>query len=532
MTHDLNPERRRAYQSLAVVLVASFGLNLFPLWWGLPALNAWAFDEIRPEAVVEGLEQRFSDGWSGPYPPFHYYLLGALFWPVVWAGESGRLALEPLGQTTLLYLLGRFLSAVLATATVYLVYRCARQLGDRPTAVLSALVAATIPPFVFHAKTINLEAPYLFWFMLSVLFLLRILDRHRLRDYLCFAATATLAICTKDQAFAFYVLVPLLLWLDLHRHRRGEAGDDQSLWRTLLDRRLVVSALAVVALFVIVQNLLFNFEGFRRHLWLITQRSPSLFKLYEPTIGGYLALTLQSLRHLVFALGLPLMLAAVWGVARALRHPRQNRKMLMLLGLGLSYYLFFVMVIRHNYVRFLLPIALLLSFFAARTLMEIWRSATLPRAVATLLVGGILLHAFLRALSVDGLMHWDSRYRIEAWVTANVSAHKDAVAVGRQNLLPRGLEIVPWSRVRQRGAGYFAERGVDYLLLSTDDLTSRRRREFYALLSGGELGFVLAHRDSGEPPLNLLDTDGIHTNLKYLNPEIEVYRRAPEPAAD
>jgi 4-amino-4-deoxy-L-arabinose transferase-like glycosyltransferase len=532
MSQGTKSECRSAHGCLAAVLVLSFVINLFPLWWGLPALNAWAFDEIRPAAVLEGLEKRFSDGWSGPYPPFHYYLLSTLFWPLVWAEKVGWLASDALRQTTLLYLLGRFLSVVLATATVYLVYRCARLLGDRPSAVLSALVAATIPPFVFQAKTINLEAPYLFWFMLSVFFLLRALDRHRLRDYLGFAAAATLAICTKDQAFAFYVLVPLLLWLDLDHHRRRDPATHGSRWKSLLDRRLVLSALLAVVLFALVQNLFFNFEGFRRHLWLVTHRSPSLFKVYEPTLRGYGTLTLQSLRHLAFALGLPLALAGAWGVATALRHPRQNRRMLVLLGLGLSYYLFFVMVIRHNYVRFLLPIALLLSFFAARTLIEIWRRSTLPRVVTALLVGGILLHALLRALSVDLLMHGDSRYRIEGWVASNVAAHEDAVAVGRQNLLPRGLEVVPWSRVRQRGAGYFQDRGVDYLVLSTDDLTSRRRREFYALLSGGELGFELELRHRGEPPLSLLDTDGIYTNLKYLNPEIEVYKRSPEPAEE
>lgn len=337
MTLPTKTERRWTHGCLAAVLALSFCLNLFPLWWGLPALNAWAFDEIRPAAVLEGLEKQFSDGWSGPYPPFHYYLLGTLFWPVVWAKESGWLAMDALRQTTLLYLLGRFLSVLLATATVYLVYRCARLLGDRPTAVLSALIAATIPPFVFHAKTINLEAPYLFWFMLSVFFLLRALDRHRLRDYLGFAAVATLAICTKDQAFAFYVLVPLFLWLDLDHHRRRDPDTYGSRWKSLLDRRLVLGALLAVVLFVLVQNLLFNAEGFRRHLWLITHRSPSLFKIYEPTLRGYGALILQSMRHLAFALGLPLALAGVWGVAMTLRHPRQNRRPLVLLGLGLSY---------------------------------------------------------------------------------------------------------------------------------------------------------------------------------------------------
>ena len=90
MIEGSKAERLRAHGCLATVLALSFFLNLFPLWWGLPALDAWAFDEIRPAAVVEGLEQQFSDGWSGPYPPFHYYLLGALFWPVVWAGTRSR----------------------------------------------------------------------------------------------------------------------------------------------------------------------------------------------------------------------------------------------------------------------------------------------------------------------------------------------------------------------------------------------------------------------------------------------------------
>jgi 4-amino-4-deoxy-L-arabinose transferase-like glycosyltransferase len=532
MTQGTKANRRWAYLSLAVVLVLSFCLNLFPLWWGLPALNAWAFDEIRPASVLEGLDKRFSDSWAGPYPPFHYYLLSALYWPVLQAEKAGWLALDPLRQATLFYLLGRLLSVLLATATVYLVYRSARLLGDRPTAVLTALVAASIPPFVFHAKTINLEAPYLFWFMLSVFFLLRALDRHRLRDYLGLAAAATLAICTKDQAFAFYILVPFLLWRDLDRQQRADPAVYGSRWKSLLDRRLLLSALLALVLFVLVQNVVFNLEGFRRHLWLITQRSPSLFKAYEPTVRGYGALILQSLRHLAFAVGLPLALAGVWGVATALRHPRQNRRQLVLLGLGLSYYVFFVMVIRHNYVRFLLPLALLLSFFAARALIEMGRSSALPRLVTVLLLGGILGHALMRALSVDFLMHWDSRYRIESWIAENVATDETAVAVGRQNLLPRGLEIVPWSRVRQRGPGYFESRGVDYLVLSPDDLTSRRRRQFYALLSDGELGFELELRHRGEPPMNFLDTDGIYTNLRYLNPEVEVYRRSPEAAGD
>lgn len=455
-----------------------------------------------------------------------------LFWPLLRAKESGWLEGDPLGKATALYLAGRFLSVLLATATVYLVYRCARLFEDRSTAVLSALVAASIPPFVYDAKTMNLEVPYLFWFMLSVFFLLRALERHRRRDYLGFAAAATLAICTKDQAFAFYVLVPPLLWLELDHERRREEATYDSRWRTLLDERLALSALLAVVLFVLVHNLAFNFDGFRRHLWLITQHSPRLFKVHDASLRGYAALTAESLRHLVFALGMPLALAAVWGVVTALRYPRKHRQLLVLLLLGVSYYLFFIIVIRHNYVRFLLPLALLASFFAARALMRVARGRVLPRAVSVALVSAILVHALLRALSVDLLMHRDSRYRIESWIAENVAAGEKAVAVGRQNLLPRGLDIVPWPRVKRRGPTYFEKRGVDYLVLSTDDLTSPSRRKFYALLSSGELGFELVLRHREKAPLNLLDSDGVRSNIQYLNPEIEVYRRSRESAEE
>ena len=62
--------------------------------------------------------------------------------------------------------------------------------------------------------------------------------------------------------------------------------------------------------------------------------------------------------------------------------------------------------------------------------------------------------------------------------------------------------------------------------------TEFRSRGYRDRAGRGDLGFELELRHRGEPPFNLLDTDGIFTNLKYLNPEIEVYRRLAEAAGD
>ena len=509
---------------LFLVLLLSLVLNLVPIWWGLPNYDGWAFDEIRPSVVLRGLKRHFSGGWATAYPPLHYYLLSVFFWPALAADAAGLIRLAPIELTTLLYLIGRLLSVVLATATVYLIYRCSRLLDSRPTAVLAALVGALIVPSVFYAKTVNLETPYLFWFVLSLFFFLKILRRHELRDYVLFAAAATFSVCTKDQAIGLYVLSPLVLMVALYRYRRREEPG-VSFFKVISDRRVVLSALLAVALFVLIHNWAFNYHGFERHLRIIIHRSPSLFKVYAPTLAGHLAMAGQSLRHIAFAMGAPLALAALAGIIGAFRERRRKTHLLSLLLFGFSYYAVFISVTRHNYVRFLLPICLLLAFFAAAGLADFVRWRRLPRPLAIATVAAALVFCLLRTVSVDLLLLGDSRYRVEAWLRDNVRAGEQVVAFGRQNMLPRGVQLVPWRRIHRHGFGVAAQLGADLVVVSTDDLWKERERAFYRALESGELGYqrVLLHRSV--PLFNLLDTEGIFTNLDKLNPEIAVFRR-------
>lgn len=144
--------------ALGLLLAVSFLLYAIPVWWGLPAGGGgktWAYDEVvvgKPNATAM---QRH----HGRYPPFHYQLLRGLAWPVRALDDSGALDLEPGELDALLQLIGRMLSVLMATATVYLVYRCARRLFDPATSWFAAAVTALITPLVYYAKTINLEAP-------------------------------------------------------------------------------------------------------------------------------------------------------------------------------------------------------------------------------------------------------------------------------------------------------------------------------------------------------------------------------------
>ncbi|MEJ2085810.1 MAG: glycosyltransferase family 39 protein, partial [Acidobacteriota bacterium] len=167
---------------IAVLICLSLALNLVPVWWGLPTVDdkSWAFDELSPDHL--GLD---SPGrHRGRYPPLHYELLRAVYKPFRFLNDRGVLHLSETVLRGLLQTVGRVLSSLMATVTVLLVFLTGRLLMDDPGPLLSSAVVAFSAPFVFFAKTINLEAPYIFWFALALFFYCRILQSHRPVDYL------------------------------------------------------------------------------------------------------------------------------------------------------------------------------------------------------------------------------------------------------------------------------------------------------------------------------------------------------------
>ena len=80
--------------------------------------------------------------------------------------------------------------------------------------------------FAYYAHTSNLDVPYLFWGCLAVLSLVRAVARREPRRLRAFAALAALAVGTKDQAYAMFLLgapaaVLAAAWSD--RDGRGRA---------------------------------------------------------------------------------------------------------------------------------------------------------------------------------------------------------------------------------------------------------------------------------------------------------------------
>ena len=520
--------------ALAAVLGASVLLDAWGLGWGLAGEYSWAPDELLPPAVRSGLDQRFAGGWHEKYGPFHYAVLAAAYEPALLARRLGLLHAEGPELDRILAVIGRLVSLIMATGTVWLVARLGGELGDEWAGILAAAFLALSAPFVYYAKIANLDAPYLFWYALSLLFYVRLLDGHRLRDYVLFAVSAAAAVATKDQAYGLYVLTVPAVVAALYARRRAEG--DRRPWAALVDPRLVIAGGAGVVVLLALDNVVFNPEGFVAHLRLIAGPASHPFRMFSNDLAGHLALMRQTVRHLAFAMGLPALLVCGAGVAADLARPRASARWLHLLVPPVSYVLTFLHVVLYGYDRFVLPLSLVLGLFGGRLLARGLRSPPPLRTAAAVLAVAVFSYSLIYAASVDRLLTHDSRYAVEGWMARNVPPGALVAAIGPLGYLPR-LDGLHWRPLGPSVARVVQVR-PDYVVVNADYAAradpGTGERELYDALFAGRLGYRLAHRERTPPGWSLIDAAAlgrdepgrIFSNLDKVNPEICVFVRA------
>ena len=145
---------------------------------------------------------------------------------------------------------------------------------------------------MFYAKTINVDVPYVFWFVMSCLFLVEALRDGRARDCIGFGIAAAAAVGTKDQAYALYVLPALYLAWRLGRSRQGVAA-------------LAAGTVAGLVTLILIFNLPFNYEGFRAHVDLVLGPASEGYRMFPPTAAGEWVLAKVTAGQLLWTLGVP-----------------------------------------------------------------------------------------------------------------------------------------------------------------------------------------------------------------------------------
>jgi hypothetical protein len=528
-------ERVCDWRPLAWILVASFVLNVAGIWWGLP--GSWVAIELKPAYVLGALSQHFSHGWFDAYPPVHFYVLSAAWSPLLLLSWMDRITFDGTVGYTSLVVLSRFVSLVMAAGIVIAACVCGTNAFGRRAGVAGAAIAALITPFLYYAKTANVDVPYLFWWAVSLVFFLQLLDGGRLIHYVLFAAAATLSVCTKDQAYGLYLLLPPVIVVQIWRENRA-ASVPGAFWRALIDRRLIAGAVTSVLLFALCQNLLFNFGGFIEHVKFITGPGSAAYRVYEPTLAGHLELLRETIRLIQISMGWPLFLVGVTGIVMALAAPRLRRIALCLIAPVASYYLGFINVILYNYDRFVIPMCFVLAIFGGLLVDRLLSLPAPARRWGIAATGAVFAYTLLYSATVDVLMISDSRYAAEQWIQSHVT-RTDLVGVsGLREYLPRFSDlhledITTVDELRQEHPEYVVL-NADYARAVPQDTAWG---QMIAGLQDGALGYQRVGLFRHPPPWPWLpsghpDLIGarhetiVFSTLRNINPTIEIFQRA------
>lgn len=517
--------------SLKFILLLSLCLNTIGIWWGLlPGSPVdWGSDTISPNEVIEASRQMFSDGWHSRYPPFHYQVLSVLYSPFFLLHAAGLLDIQSQSIYLFLFYIGRVFSLLMSNAIIILVYQLAKELKlSNNTAILSTVIVILNPLFIYYSKTTNLEIPYITWLLVSNVYALRVYNNHKISDLTYFSIFATLAICTKDQAYGFFVLlIPFLFYSQWSYYRKDTSGGWATLLYTLKTSFLPI--LVAVILFVTIYNFPFNFQGFVSHIQLIVGPASTEYRIFPNSVTGHVEMGIQSIRQAIFTQGWPLFLVSVIGAITAIRQRKINPVIIIPFISVISYYIFFISVIGYNYDRFFLPIIILLSPFSGSWIGKLLNTENIPVFLKNIVVYGALAYSFLYAASVDTLLIADSRYKAREWMTDNIEISDKLYGIGKPYYLPPIFTYQEKQFVTQPNLQKLATYSPDYIITSSIyniDIFPIGSDEyiFFKSLQEGTTGYELVFQYQGIPLFNILKRDNVITNLDKVNPDIQIYR--------
>lgn len=464
--------RLAARSPLAWILLAVGLLHVVGIGWGLPWSDGWDNDGVAPRDFLPGLAATFTQGRYYTYPPVHLAILAILTLPIT---VVGVLRAPSFGQAdvvaellktpymTSMALVARLVAVAMSVGIVFFTARLAEEIRawqletdtrDQRVRRVGWLVAACVgvdASLTYYGKTSNLDVPYLFWGFAALLVFVRALVWNEPKLVRRAAVLAALAIGTKDQAYALFVLsLPVLAigWLALRRPRK-----------TLLRELAIGAGLAVLTL-AVADGAVVNPTGFRARLAFLSGSASQDYAEFTRDWTGRARLLREAWRTIAWQYPWYVALVFAGGLVRAvvvaLQAGRRASSLLLALApllVALSFTVAFNFTARRADARFVMPQALLLGVYGGFALeplvfakRKVWRIA--GQAVASFVVASAL---FL-CMSVDENILHDPRYDAEEWLRARVRPGDVVETYGLNVYLPRiSAKTLPGARVVRVG---------------------------------------------------------------------------------
>ncbi len=415
----------------------ALALYLPGFWWGAPhatapdRIRAWGTDDLTPLsplADIHNILQPKPDRNLG-YPLLHSFILSAAYAPYLsYLWITGRLVgvsatypyglLDPAATLRTLTHIGHLLSVLMGVGIVVAVYWTGRLLWNRRTALLASLFVLTSFPMFYYARTGNVDVPMLFFSSLVLLVFARILSTgFSTASAVHLGLFVGLAMGVKEQSFALFVAVPPAL-LILQRSQQGSKilGVGRDFWIS----SAIFLGVAFLAfglgsgLFVDPERYFAHIEFARQRFQDFSEGEVIFASRFPGTPQGHLQVVALFSRHLSESITLPGTILAVIGFLYVARRERVGALFAMP---ALTYLAVLFFSVHSSQLRYLMPVAYLLSFLAARILVVAFESSRVPLRVFSVFVSfGIFGVGVLRGIDLTHAMITDSRIAAGEWL--------------------------------------------------------------------------------------------------------------------
>lgn len=429
---------------LAQILFIAMLVRLVGLTWGLPASDGWDNDGIAPRDFLPGLIETFTPGHYFTYPPAQFVLLTLISLPVTIVLLIKSPSLAPsaviaeavkVPYMTAFAVIARGVSIAMSLGIIYAVAKIVELAFGRRASLLAAAACAMNIILTYYGQTTNLDVPYLFWASLSFLMLARTIALHDPRLLRRAAIFAALAVATKDQAYALFVLglpIPLVLWGFSARFVRENL-------RTVI-RELAISAGIGLALLLFVDGALVNPSGFHARVAFLTGPASQPYAYYSADARGRMLAAFDSLAKFESYYPIVFVFPLAIGLFDTLRMKDRKLRIVALVPLFaiISFTIFFNCIARRTEHRFLLP---QMTLWAAYVGIGCDRLLSLGPEIArrvfrVALAIAAMWGAFL-AVDVEANLILDPRYDAEAYLREHVQPGDVVEVHGKNVYLPR-----------------------------------------------------------------------------------------------
>ena len=471
-------------------------LHVIAINWGLPASDGWDNDGVAPRDCLAGLVETVTPGSFYAYPPVHIALLGLLTLPITLVALIRAHSLAPadvvreiiaVPYMTAIAYVARAVSVAMSLGIVYAVAKIAEELRGGRAGWCAGAVCGANAVLTYYAHTSNLDVPYLFWAFFALLALVRAVARREPRRLRSAMVLAVLAVGTKDQAYALFLLAApatMAAWFLLDPYaRRASRG---------IAREAAIALGIGGALFLVTDGVLLNPTGFRARLSYLVGPASQNFVQYSADWHGR-ALALEDVVR-SFPRYYPLVFAlfAAGGFASHIRRSKSDRAKLVAglipLFVLLSFTITFNCVARRTDHRFVLPQSLAIAVYAGIGIDGLLAGAADRMRVVAWLARAVVALAFALALfmcaDVDANLLLDPRYDAENWLSEHVAPGDTIEVHGLNVYLPR---LPSWALVTRVGPEPLTRRNPLPGVVEVQDLydNAKTRRPKWIVLSEG-----------------------------------------------